>query len=295
MSLAIPGLGAVVLAGGRSTRMGTDKAALTVGGRSVLARVVSTLGVVCEEIVLVARRGQDLPALEPLPAHVRLARTDDQVEGRGPLAGLAAGLRVLTRESAFASSCDVPFLRPDLVRVLAQALGTASVALPEVEGRLHPLAGVYRRATVLPEAEALLAQDRLRPVFLLERLPHVRVGEAALKQADPDLRSLLNMNTPAEHAAAEALAKRLAVPVELYGIAAQRAGRPVVRAEGVSLREVLLDLEQRVPALSGEVLAGGATQPHWVASVDGGRFMHTDDEPLPAGARVLLLSSLAGG
>ncbi len=213
--------GAIVLAGGRSTRMGRDKASLAFGSGTLLSRVVSILAGVVDEIVIVARRGQALPALEP-PARVRgtvhvgrdvgltreaIARAPvivhayDEVEGRGPLGGLAPGLEALGAPVAFASACDVPFLSDAFVRLMFDALGDADVAIPEAEGRLHPLGAVYRR-TVLPHVRALLAQDRLRPVFLLERVTHVKVPEEMLRAVDPQLRSLSNLNTPGDYDAA---------------------------------------------------------------------------------------------
>lgn len=288
-------LGAVVLAGGRSTRMGRDKAALELGGEPLLMRVVRALAGVCHEIVLVARRDQTLPEVGPLPSGVQVRRAFDAVEGRGPLAGLAAGLAALEAPLAYASSCDAPFLTPAFVRRVVDALGEAAIALPFVGGWHHPLAAVYRREAVLPVVEDLLAHDRLRPVFLLERLPHVELHEADLRGVDPDLLALLNCNTPEDYDRARALHAAREVTVELYGIAAQRAGRPEVRVEGRTLREALCALERRVPALSGEVVLGGALAPHWVASLDGRRFTADGDAPLASGARVLLLSALSGG
>jgi molybdenum cofactor guanylyltransferase len=193
----LAGRGAIVLAGGRSTRMGRDKASLPFGEGTLLSRVVSTLAEVVGEVVVVARRDQTLPALS-VPAGVELHVAHDDVEGRGPLGGLAPGLRALRADVAFASSCDVPFLSVAFVRTMFDALRDADVAIPEAEGHLHPLGAVYRRA-VLPHVEALLASDRLRPIFLLERVPHVRVPETELRAIDPDLASLANLNTAAEY------------------------------------------------------------------------------------------------
>lgn len=295
MSARVPGLGAVVLAGGFSTRMGRDKASLPFGGEPMLARVLRALADACEEIVIVSRRGQELPPAPPLPSPTRLVHAFDVVEGRGPLAGLSAGLAALSAERAYASSCDVPFLGPDFVRAVDAALGTRDVAIPHVEGRHHPLAAVYRKATAAPAIADLLAADRLRPVFLLERLTHVELLPAALEAADPGLRSLENANTPEELERLEARRAERRVTFELYGVAARRAGLAEVEAEGHTLREGLSDLGRRVPALEGEVLRRGALAPHWIASLDGRRFTADGDAPLAPGARVILLSALAGG
>ena len=85
------------------------------------------------------------------------------------------------------------------------------------------------------------------------------------------------------------------VTVELYGIAARRAGREALAVEAETLSEALRELERACPALAGEVLRDGKPAPHWTTNLDGMRFVDEPTTPLADGARVLLLSSLAGG
>ena len=295
MSERVAGLGAVVLAGGFSTRMGRDKASLPFGGEPMLSRVLRALADACADVVVVSRRGQALPLAPLLPPDTRLVHAHDEVEGRGPLAGLAAGLAASRAERVYASSCDVPFLGPEFVRAVDAALGARDVAIPCVAGRHHPLAAVYRRSAAAPAVADLLADDRLRPVFLLERLPHVELSPAELESADPGLSSLENGNTPDDLARLLARREERRATFELYGVAAQRAGRAEVEVEGRSLKEALTDLGRRVPALEDEVVRRGSLAPHWIVSLDGRRFTDDVGVPLAPGARVLLLSSLAGG
>lgn len=203
---AMAGLGGVVLCGGRSARMGSAKAWLDFGGETLLQRVVRRVAEVASPVVVVAAPGQEVP---PLPAEIAIAR--DDVEGRGPLQGIAAGLMALADsgvESAFVSSTDVPFLQPALIRRLAALRGEVyDVAVPRAQGGDHPLAAVYAMG-VRAEIAALLAEDRRRVSLLFERVRTLFAGEAllladpALAAADPALRSLRNVNTPEEYAAA---------------------------------------------------------------------------------------------
>src|SRR5437763_2458941 len=121
----------VVLCGGRSSRMGVPKAWLPFGGELMLQRVVRVLREAVGPVVVVAAPGQDVP---PLPSDVEIVR--DEVEGRGPLAGLAAGLAALEgkADAAYLSACDVPFLTPAFVRRVVGLLGPAAVAVPYVGG-----------------------------------------------------------------------------------------------------------------------------------------------------------------
>ena len=182
--------GGIVLCGGKSSRMGTSKALLPFGPETMLQRVVRVLGTVVEPIAVVAAVDQDLP---PLPAGVLVAR--DEREGRGPLQGLASGLKALPAgvDAAYVTSCDVPLLVPGFVRQMLALAAGHDVALIDIDGFAHPLSAVYRR-DVLPHVEALLASDRLRPAFLFEIVKTRRVAPAEMT-ADPALLTLRNLNT----------------------------------------------------------------------------------------------------
>jgi molybdopterin-guanine dinucleotide biosynthesis protein A len=185
----------IILCGGRSSRMGRPKAWLPLGEEVFLQRVVRIIGEVTPEIVVVAAPEQELP---PLPASVTITR--DPQEGLGPLAGLAAGLALLSApiEAAYLSSCDVPFLKPAFVRRMFELLGESSICVPEVDGYKHQLAAVYRPA-VLPEVQQLLAQDRRRPVFLFENVPTRLVTAQELRDVDENWESLRNCNSPEDY------------------------------------------------------------------------------------------------
>jgi molybdenum cofactor guanylyltransferase len=188
--------GAVVLCGGQSRRMGRPKAWLPFGPEVMLQRVVRLLGGVASPIVVVAAPGQEVPNL---PDDIRIVR--DPVSDRGPLQGLAAGLAALPDEVelAYATATDVPFLQPAWVTHLVGLIGDQDLAVPEIGGYLHPLAALYRRRTVLPAVGRLLAEDRLRPVFLLEALRALRVDAATMTLVDPGLDTLRNLNTPEDY------------------------------------------------------------------------------------------------
>jgi molybdopterin-guanine dinucleotide biosynthesis protein A len=186
--------GAIVLCGGKSTRMGAPKALLPFGPETMLQRVVRLLADVVSPIVVVAAVDQVLPQL---PQQVIVTR--DEQEGRGPLEGLRAGLKALPThvDAAYVTSCDVPLLEPAFVREMLDFANGYDIAVMEIDGFPHPLSAVYRCA-VLPHIEDLLAADRLRPVFLFERVKTRRVRPEQIT-ADPELRTLRNLNTREEY------------------------------------------------------------------------------------------------
>ena len=187
--------GGLILTGGHSTRMGRSKAHLPFGEELMLQRVASLLAQAVDPIVVVGAPGQELP---PLPPQVAVAH--DEVADRGPLAGLAAGLRALTGrcDSAFATSCDVPLLRPQFVECIVGLLAGHRIAVPLVDEFHHPLSAVYR-LDVLDDVDAMLAADRLRPRFLFDAVDTRIVTRDELLGADPELNSLRNCNRPEDY------------------------------------------------------------------------------------------------
>jgi len=190
---------AIVLAGGRSSRMGQPKASLEWDGSPLLVRTIATLGRVAPRIVVVRAAGQELP---PLPPAVLVV--DDAHPDRGPLEGLLAGLRVLEGpdDTAFVCATDMPLLHPRFVaRVAALLRPDDDAAVPEVAGGRHPLAGVYR-ARLAPRIAARLDVGLLSLMGLLDACgarsldAATLLADAALARDDPRLESLVNLNTP---------------------------------------------------------------------------------------------------
>ena len=178
---------AIVLCGGRSTRMARDKASLPFGDETMLERIVRVVSEVVDEVWVVAREGQEIAG------DFQIAR--DSSEGYGPLAGLCAGLEAMSAERAFLTSCDVPLLRPAYVERLLTLSRGFPIAVPVVGDRSMVTSAVYARE-VLPVARRLLAERRLRPLFLVEAFDARIVSETELREVDPDLESLLDCNTP---------------------------------------------------------------------------------------------------
>lgn len=178
--------------------MGVAKASLPFGPETMLQRVVRLLGTVVSPVVVVAARQQSLPKLPD-----KITVTRDEREQRGPLEGLRAGLKALPNsvDVAYITSCDVPFLEPRFVERMIELLGNQDIAVMEIDGLTHPLSAVYRRGT-LPHVESLLAEDRLRPVFLFDAVRTRRVRQEEMVSVDPELRTLRNLNTREEYLAA---------------------------------------------------------------------------------------------
>jgi molybdopterin-guanine dinucleotide biosynthesis protein A len=275
----------IVLAGGRSSRMGTSKAALQWHGTTLLRRVTGIVGRGVNGPVIVVRApGQPLPALGPA---VEVA--EDPVEGRGPLQGLAAGLAAIGERAgtAFLSSTDVPLLHPFFVaRVLAAMEDDVDVVLPVARGYPQPLAAAYR-VSLLPVIEDLLGQDRLKPAFLFEACRVRRLTDdelldgSRLASLDPSLDSVLNLNEPADYEAA--LARPLpAVRIQRFG----------------ALRRAAPDGPSEVHAATlgqAATAAGIELDEHVVAALNGDQISRDPELPLSSGDLIAFLAADAGG
>jgi molybdopterin-guanine dinucleotide biosynthesis protein A len=276
----------VVLAGGRSTRMGEPKANLEWHGSTLLYRASALLSrTVHGPVVVVAAPGQTLP---PLPAGTLVAV--DPVAGLGPMQGMAAGLAAVAgrAEVAFVCSTDMPFLHPAFVRRVLGGMAGAGVdmVLPVARGFRQPLAAGYRTALAGLITD-LVAEGDLRPGMLFEHcdVAHLDdeqlLADSTLARLDPTLESVVNVNTPEEYAAA-----RRRQPPEIAvdpfgGLAGHRGPRPhSIRAAtlGAAARALGLTLDRNV-----------------VAALNGDRVTPDGQLPLVAGDSVAFLAADANG
>jgi len=262
--------------------MGSAKAALEWHGSTLLRRVTGVVARALDGPVFVVRAaGQPLPALAP-----GVEVIEDPAEGLGPLQGMAVGLARRPgsgAETAFVCSTDLPFLHAAFVArvVRAMAPGAAAV-LPIARGHRQPLAAAYATA-LAPVAADLVAQRRLRPAFLFDERVVVQLDDAALladpllARLDPDLDSVVNLNTPLEYDAAR---RRPAPPVrvERFGTLAADGHR--------GPRDV------RAATLAG---AAAAVDRHVVAALNGDHISRDPDLPLVRGDTVAFLAADAGG
>lgn len=177
--------------------MGTPKAELRFGNETLLQRVVRLVreGIAGPMVVVAAPRQM----LSPLPSDVSIAV--DAKEGNGPLQGLHAGLSALADrcDAAFVAGCDHPLLRPEFVSRVCERLGEGDAAVPLLAGRLHPLTACYRVHPCLPLTAALLYENRLRVTDLFALVNTRLIDETSLRDVDPQLESVRNVNTPEEY------------------------------------------------------------------------------------------------
>lgn len=184
---------ALILAGGDSRRMGQDKAALVLDGKTLLDRVTATMQQVFPKVVVSVRQ---------LRNGVEVPQVCDGPAASGPLAGLIAGVAQADTPWVFAVACDMPFVTRDVVTHLAALRKGFQAVVPVVGGYHQPLAAFYAASALETMRASLAAGDRsLRGT--LEKLDVRYVSEAELREFDPQLRSFFDLDTPQDFQAAQ--------------------------------------------------------------------------------------------
>lgn len=159
--------GAIILAGGRSSRMGKDKASLEISGKSMVERILFKLSPIVDEVVVIRAPGQTIPNVpEELKDRTRIGW--DSVEGRGPLQGIVDALPLLNSaiDKVFLLTCDLPYITTDWLQTLKDILTDEFDLVCTEENEIsNPLLAIYRRP-VLEPASKLLAEGKRRPISL---------------------------------------------------------------------------------------------------------------------------------
>ena len=189
----------IVLAGGFGRRLGRDKASAMAGGRPLLHWSARAAAAVSDDIVVARRADQQLPRADGIDWREVI----DERSERGPLAGLEATLPLIRHDLALVVACDMPLLRPTLLRAVADACAEVEIAMPRLDGVAQPLLAAYR-SSVAPVARRLLDQGEGRLRALLPLVEHRLLEADELRRHDPELGSFTNINRPEDLARVDA-------------------------------------------------------------------------------------------
>lgn len=194
------GVSGAVLVGGKSRRMGADKAVLAVGELSLIQRVVGALREVADELLLVGTTDSRYAGLGDV-------LVDDLVPDAGPLAGIYTALSAMRHSLCLVVACDMPFLNVDLLRYMLHESTGWDVVVPRRREGLEPLHAVYAHSC-LNSIEHMLEERNLCPLdlFPIVRVRYLEARELASR--DPGGVSFTNVNGPHELALAERMAKQ---------------------------------------------------------------------------------------
>ena len=196
----------IVLAGGKSLRLGRSKALERIGGQTLIERVISRLSMLETEIILVTADSSS-----PLP-ELGLERVFDVFPGKGALGGIYSGLKAAPSFYCLVVGCDMPFLSLPMLRYMIGLSTDFDAVVPRVGGKLEPLHAIYSKNCLVP-MEAELGLDRLKisSLFSSESFKAMRVRyieDAEVEMFDPGHMSFFNINTEADLELAQKLVEK---------------------------------------------------------------------------------------
>ena len=182
------GITGVILAGGKSTRYGTNKAFAEVQGVRLIERTIRVMGSLCPRLLLVTNTPAEY-------AYLQLPMVEDLIKGLGPLGGIYTGLEVIDDENGLFVACDMPFLREDLLRYLVTLRGDCDAVVPRVNWMVEPLHALYTK-NCLPSLRKFIRSQELQILKFFQKIRVRYMEEEEIRKIDPDLKSFFNINRP---------------------------------------------------------------------------------------------------
>jgi molybdopterin-guanine dinucleotide biosynthesis protein A len=186
----LAGLTVAILAGGQSSRMGTDKSFVRLAGRPLIEHILAQAAGLGDETLIITNQPRDY-------AYLGVPLFGDVLPGRGALGGLFSALSWASRRHVLCMACDMPYLARPLAEYLIRLAPAAQAVVPRLAGQPEPFRAIYERAC-LGSLRAALEAGQLKVSDFLARLPVRYLDEAEIDRFDPQHLSFINLNTPAE-------------------------------------------------------------------------------------------------
>lgn len=196
----------IILAGGRSSRLGREKLAEVIAGKSLIEQAISSLSSLSQEILIVVSQQQARSSVS-LYTYAEAKTVVDLYSGRGSLIGIYTGLVHSANFLNLVVACDMPFLNLDLLRYMVNISPGFDVVIPRIGDQMEPLHAVYSRNCIGP-MEKQIKQGNLKITGFFDSLKVKYVGKEELDRFDPERLSFFNINTEADLKKARVLASQ---------------------------------------------------------------------------------------
>ena len=190
MKSFISGITGVILAGGKSSRFGRNKALVEFNGSRLIERVIGVMGSVFKNLIIISNSPHEYSYLK-LPIH------EDIIKGLGPIGGIYTGLKTIQDEMGFFVACDMPFINENLIRYMIEVRNDFDAVVPKIDWKMEPLYALYTKKC-LPVIRELISSGVYQTIesYRKVRVRYVSVEE--IKVYDPLLRAFMNVNKPDE-------------------------------------------------------------------------------------------------
>lgn len=180
----------VILAGGKSSRYGVNKALVTLNGTPLIECVIGVMASLFQDVHLITNTPQAY-------AHLELPMQEDRIKGLGPLGGIYTALHVIPADAAFVVGCDMPSLNGRLIRHMLAVRGDYDVVVPRIYGKLEALHAIYRKGC-LPAIQRLIDAGEYQTFRFFQHVSVRYVDEDEIRCFDEKFRSFFNINRPEE-------------------------------------------------------------------------------------------------
>ncbi|MFO7773328.1 MAG: molybdenum cofactor guanylyltransferase [Dehalococcoidia bacterium] len=183
----------IILAGGRSLRLGQNKALQAIDGKSLIQWVVDRLSILSTEIIIATAHGEEIPC----SSTVKITTAADIYVGKGPLGGIHSGLTASSSPRSIVVSCDTPFVSVGLLEYMTQICPAFDIVVPRIQDKIEPLCALYSRKCLAPIQELLEQDERqIRKLFSMVKVKYVEEDE--VNSFDPEHLSFFNINSQAD-------------------------------------------------------------------------------------------------
>ena len=190
MESHLSGISGIILAGGKSSRYGSNKALVEIHGIRLIERVIRVMEPLFERLIIITNTPQEY-------AYLKLPMVEDLIKGLGPLGGVFTGLQTMSDDAGFFVACDMPFLSGELIHHMADVLEDFDAVVPKVDWKIEALHAIYTKHCI-PAIEKLI-DDRDYQVIKFFQGVRVRyVNKEEILSFDPEMRSFFNINRPEE-------------------------------------------------------------------------------------------------
>ncbi len=187
---SIEGITGLILAGGKSSRFGKNKALVELDGVRLIERVIRVMGSVFQRLVILTNTPHEY-------AYLKLPMIEDLIKDLGPLGGLYTGLKSISDNAGFFVACDLPFLSEPLIRHMVEIRDDFDVVLPKIDWKIEALHGLYTKRCLPPIKELIDSQE----YQIIRFFPKIRIKylyEDEIREFDPELKTFFNINKPQE-------------------------------------------------------------------------------------------------
>lgn len=186
----LKGITGIILAGGKSSRYGANKAFVEINGVQLIERVITVMGSVFEHLILITNTPHEY-------TYLNLPMYEDLIKGLGPIGGILTGLEAISDESGFFMACDMPFINGDLIHYMVAVSDDYDAVVPRISWKMEALHALYKKSC-LTAIKELIESNEYQTIKFFNKIRVRYVDWDEIRAFDPKQRSFFNINSPQE-------------------------------------------------------------------------------------------------